>query len=39
MKILNYMQKAEDIKSSSAADAHLNVEKMVAKQNRKEENR
>ncbi|MFM7858197.1 MAG: hypothetical protein ACKO96_41335, partial [Flammeovirgaceae bacterium] len=35
MKILNWMQRADEVKSNTKADAHLNVDKMVNKQNRK----
>ena len=39
MKILNWMQKADEVKNprASKADAHLNTDKMVSKQLRKEQ--
>ena len=39
MKILNFMQRSDEVKAHSAADAHLNVDKMVSKQNRKDQRR
>lgn len=35
--ILNWMQRADEVKSHSKADAHFNVDKMVNKQLRKEQ--
>lgn len=29
MKILNFMERSQEVKASSKADAHLNVDKMV----------
>lgn len=37
MKILGLMQRADEIKSSSRADAHFDSDKMVSKQLRKEQ--
>jgi hypothetical protein len=37
MKILNFMQKSQEVKSRSKADAHLDTDKLVNKQIRKEE--
>lgn len=39
MKILSWMQKADEVKSYSKADAHLDTDKMVNRQIRKEEKR
>jgi hypothetical protein len=38
MKILSWMQRADEVKNprASKADAHLNTDKMVSKQLRKE---
>jgi hypothetical protein len=39
MKILSFMQRSDEVKASTAADSHLNVDKMVNKHNRKEQRR
>lgn len=38
MKILGLLQRAGEVKSNSKADAHFNVDKMVNKKQRKDEN-
>ena len=38
LKILNFVQRAGEVQSNSKADAHFNVDKMVGKKQRKEEN-